>query len=200
MSKTLAELQARSQNQCELCAATSSLQVFDVPPTASNNSDMNAYLCPKCIAQIDKKEPIDKAHWNCLTTSMWSEFPAVQVLAWRMLNRVKDESWAADALDMMYLDDELLEFAKLTADHELGADVDLHMDANGNVLEHGDTVVLIKSLDVKGSTVNARLGTVVKNIRLDPNDTNYVEGRIEGQAIMIKTMYVKKQGAAQMGA
>jgi protein PhnA len=39
------------------------------------------------------------------------------------------------------------------------------------------------------------LGTVVKNIRLDPNDTGYIEGRIEGQSIMIKTMYVRKQGA-----
>ncbi|MOA64389.1 PhnA protein [compost metagenome] len=55
--------------------------------------------------------------------------------------------------------------------------------------------MLIKSLDVKGSTVNASLGTVVKNIKLDPNDTGYIEGKVEGQTIMIKTMYVRKQGA-----
>ncbi len=126
---------------------------------------------------------------------MWSEVPAVQVTAWRMLNRMRQESWAAEAIDMMYLDDENLAWAKATGDHEGDASVDLHKDCNGHQLENGDSVVLIKSLDVKGSTVNARLGTVVKNIKLDPNDTNYIEGRIEGQSIMIKTMYVRKQGA-----
>ena len=66
---------------------------------------------------------------------------------------------------------------------------------NGKVLENGDTVVLTKSLDVKGSTVDAHLGTVIKNIRLDVNNTDYIEGKIEGQSIMIKTMFVRKQGA-----
>jgi lysophospholipase L1-like esterase len=36
---------------------------------------------------------------------MWSEVPGVQVVAWRMLNRLSSESWAADALDMLYLED-----------------------------------------------------------------------------------------------
>jgi protein PhnA len=126
---------------------------------------------------------------------MWSEVPGVQVVAWRMLNRLRNESWAADALDMLYLDDEKLTWAKATGDHEADASVDLHKDAYGAVLQNGDTVVLTKSLDVKGSTVNARLGTVIRNIRLVGDNTEQIEGRIEGQLIVILTKYVRKQGS-----
>ena len=66
-------------------------------------------------------------------------------------------------------------------------------DSNGHVLQSGDSVVLIKSLDVKGSTINAKLGTVVRNIRLVENNTEQIEGRVEGQVIVILTKYVKKQ-------
>jgi protein PhnA len=55
-------------------------------------------------------------------------------------------------------------------------------------------VVLTKSLDVKGSTLNAKMGTVVKNIRLVENNTEQIEGKIEGQTIVILTKYVRKQG------
>ncbi|HEY0298200.1 MAG TPA: PhnA domain-containing protein [Arachidicoccus sp.] len=191
---TLAQLQQRSNNVCELCAATGNLNIYDVPPTADNISDREIYICDKCLVQIEKKEELDGNHWQCLTISMWSETPAIQVVAWRMLNRLRNESWAADNLDMMYLDDAAMEWAKATGDHENDASVDLHRDSNGAVLNNGDSVVLTKSLDVKGSSVNARLGTVVKNIRLDANDMNYIEGKIDGQSIMIKTMYVRKQG------
>jgi protein PhnA len=124
---------------------------------------------------------------------MWSEVPGVQVVSWRMLNRFKEESWAADSLDMMYLDDQRLEWAKATGDHENDATVDLHRDCNKAVLQNGDTVVLIKSLDVKGSTLNAKMGTVVKNIRLVEDNTEQIEGKIEGQVIVILTKYVRKQ-------
>ncbi len=192
---TLQQLKERSNNQCELCTANQNLSVFEVPPTANNISDREILICPKCQTQIEKKEELDAAHWQCLSTSMWSEVAAVQVQSWRMLNRLRDQAWAADQLDMMYLDEETLAWAKATGDHENDAGIDIHRDSNGHPLENGDSIVLIKSLDVKGSTVNARLGTVVKNIRLDPNDTAYVEGKIEGQSIMIKTIFVRKQNA-----
>ncbi|RQO32047.1 PhnA protein [Taibaiella sp. KBW10] len=192
----LQQLQERSHNQCELCDAKGGLSIYEVPPTAGNVSDREIYICEPCLTQVDKKAELTPAHWQqCLGTAMWNEAPAVQVVAWRMLNRFRQESWAADLLDMMYLDEEHMEWAKATGDHESDGSVDLHRDSNGHQLENGDSVVLIKSLDVKGSTVNASLGTVVKNIKLDPNDTAYVEGKIEGQSIMIKTIFVRKQGA-----
>ncbi|MDE3235982.1 MAG: PhnA domain-containing protein [Bacteroidota bacterium] len=190
------QLQARSGHQCELCSSAAALQVYAIPPQDNSNTDNSILICNKCAAQVEKKEELDHAHWSaCLPTSMWSEVPAVQVVVWRMLNRLREESWAADNLDMMYLDDEMLAWAKATGDHENDASVDLHKDCNGAVLQQGDTVVLIKSLDVKGSTLNAKMGTVVKNIRLVEDNTEQIEGRIEGQVIVILTKYVRKQGA-----
>ena len=186
-------LAKRSGNQCELCEATEGLKVYEVPP-ATGNMDDAILVCPKCLAQIEKKEELDSAHWQCLTTSMWSEVPAVQVMAWRMLNRLRNESWAAEQLDMLYLDDEKLNWAKASGDHENDSSVELHRDCYGAILQNGDNVVLTKSLDVKGSTVNAKVGTVVRNIRLVPDNKEQIEGRIEGQQIVILTKYLRKQG------
>ncbi|MEC4115279.1 PhnA domain-containing protein [Myroides pelagicus] len=191
--KTEAELKARSGNKCELCDSTSNLSVYEVPPAAANDTDKEIYACDICLAQIEKRQELDANHWQCLTTSMWSEFPAVQVVAWRMLNRFRNESWAADALDMMYLDDELLEFAKATGDHTGDGQVALHKDCNGNILVGGDSVTLIKDLDVKGSTLNAKIGTAVRNIRLVHDNPEQIEGKIDGQQIVILTKFVKKQ-------
>lgn len=188
-------VQKRSEGKCELCTSTNGMQVYEVQPQDNRYEENCIMLCNKCVAQIDKKEELDSNHWNVLTQAMWSEVPAVQVIAWRMLNRLRNESWAADALDMLYLDDENLAWAKATGDHEASASVDLHKDAYGAVLQNGDTVVLTKSLDVKGSTVNARLGTVIRNIRLVADNTEQIEGRIEGQLIVILTKYVRKQGS-----
>lgn len=195
----LQDLQNRSSNQCEICAGTSNLQAYEPSHAPDNFRDVEVLICNKCLTQIEKQADLDAKHWqDSLPTAMWSEVPAVQVIAWRMLNRFRNESWAAEQLDMMYLENEFLNWAKASGDQDAEGQVDLHRDCNGAQLLTGDSVVLIKSLDVKGSTVNAALGTVIKNIRLDPNDTGYVEGKIEGQSIMVKTIFVRKQGAGQM--
>lgn len=185
----------RSGNQCELCKSTNHLQLFEVQPQDHRYEENCILICDKCKAQIEKKEEPDSKHWNCLTESMWSEAPGVQVVSWRMLNRFRNESWASESLDMMYLDDDRLAWAKASGDHENDGSVDLHRDCNGQVLQGGDTVVLTKSLDVKGSTLNAKMGTAVKNIRLVEENTEQIEGKIEGQTIVILTKYVRKQGS-----
>lgn len=188
-------LRSRSEDKCELCGSTKALSLYEVPPVTGATEENTIVVCEKCLAQLQKKEELDSKHWECLTTSMWSEVPAVQVVSWRMLNRLREESWAAENLDMMYLDAGLLTWANMTGDHENDAAVDIHKDANGNVLHTGDTVILTKSLDVKGSTLNAKMGTVVKNIRLVDENTSQVEGKIEGQVIVILTKYLRKQGS-----
>lgn len=186
-------LQQRSGNQCELSGATENLTAYEVPPAINRGADGFVLISEKCFNQIEKKEEPDTAYWEgVLPTSMWSEVPAVQVVSWRMLNRFRNESWAADALDMMYLDDELLEWAKATGDHTGDASVQFHKDSNGNILQTGDTVTLIKDLDVKGSTINAKVGTPVRNIRLVHDNIEQIEGKIDGQLIVILTKYVKK--------
>ena len=183
----------RSEKKCELCQSENKITLYEVPPQDRSNEDNSIMLCDKCRAQVEKKEELDSTHWSCLATAMWSEVPVVQVVAWRMLNRLRNESWAMDNLDMMYLDDERLAWAKATGDHENDGAVELHKDANGQVLQNGDSVVLTKSLDVKGSTLNAKMGTVVKNIRIVEKNTEQIEGKIEGQLIVILTKYVRKQ-------
>ena len=185
-------LRERSNDTCELCGSKENLQVYEVPRSGTTD-DYAILICSKCLAQIDKKEELDNAHWQCLSSNMWSEIPGVQITAWRMLNRLRAESWAAESLDMLYLDDERLAYAKATGDHENSAQVELHKDAYGHLLQNGDTVVLTKSLDVKGSSLNAKMGTVVRNIRLVSDNTEQIEGKIEGQVIVILTKYVRKQ-------
>jgi len=65
-------------------------------------------------------------------------------------------------------------------------------DANGNVLNHGDTVILIKDLKVKGSSQDLKKGTKVKNIRLVDGDHN-IDCKIDGfGAMSLKSEFVKK--------
>jgi protein PhnA len=185
-------LQERSNHCCELCSSTQSLTIYKVPTGSKGTIQDSIYICQKCEDQIEKKEFLDTNHWQCLTNSMWSEVAPVQVVAWRLLNRCRQAAWAAEALDMMYLDDETLAWAKQTDDHNQTANDGMHIDSNGNILKEGDNIALIKSLDVKGSTVNAKLGTVVHNIRLVKDNTEQIEGRIDNQMIVILTKYVRK--------
>jgi len=187
------QLKQRSGNQCELCKSTGALKIYEVTPQPYSDTSDSIFICDTCRAQIDKKAELDAKHWSLLSETMWSEVPGIQVVSWRMLNRLKQESWASDNLDMMYLDDERLAWAKASGDHENDATVELHKDSNGHQLLNGDTVVLTKSLDVKGSTLNAKMGTVVRNIRLVEDNTEQIEGRIEGQLIVILTKYVRRQ-------
>ena len=188
----LADLIKRSENKCELCGSPNNLKEYEVSHWQQGLPYPEVLLCGTCLAQVEKKDELNSAHLQCLTTAMWSEVPAVQVLAWRMLNRLRAERWATESIDMMYLDDAVLAWAKASGDHESDDTVTVHRDANGNRLEAGDTVILTKSLDVKGASLNARMGTVVKNIRLVAENTEQIEGRIEGQVIVILTKYVRK--------
>ena len=64
-------------------------------------------------------------------------------------------------------------------------------DANGTVLRDGDTVILIKDLKVKGSSITLKQGTKVKSIRLTSGD-HAVDCRIDGGSFMLKQSFLKK--------
>jgi len=187
-------LKQRSGNVCELSGTADNLIIYEVPFAKNKGADSSILISEKCLNQIEKKELPDSKFWeSILPTAMWSEVPAVQVVAYRMLNRFRNESWASDALDMIYLDDDNMEWAQASGDHLGDGNVQLHMDSNGNILQGGDTVTLIKDLDVKGSSLNAKIGTAVRNIRLVHDNHEQIEGKVEGQTIVILTKYVKKQ-------
>lgn len=185
-------LQQRSDTKCELCGATKNLGVYTVPPGEQGGVDESVYICSTCQEQIDNPEQMDANHWRCLNDSMWSQVPAVQVMAWRLLHRLKAEGWPQDLLDMLYLDDETLAWAKATGEDQDENDVIKHLDSNGAVLATGDTVVLTKDLVIKGANFNAKRGTAVRGISLVADNPEQIEGKIEGQRIIILSKFVKK--------
>ena len=65
-------------------------------------------------------------------------------------------------------------------------------DSNGNILEEGDSVQLIRDLKVKGSSLNLKRGTVIKNIRLTNSDQE-VECRVGKAQLVLKAQFLKKK-------
>lgn len=139
-------------------------------------------LCPICRGEDEADSP---AHWLCLQGAAWSAEPAVQHAVWRKLVRLP-EGWAAELRAEMSLSDEAQRWADTPAAVE-------HRDAHGALLVAGDTVTLIKDLPVKGAGFTAKRGTAVRGISLVPDNAAQIEGRVEGQRIVILTEFVKKR-------
>lgn len=188
----LKELQSRSGSKCELCTAVDGLKVYEVPPTSLSGVDSNILACETCIGQIESPDTVDANHWRCLNESMWSEHSAVQVIAWRMLSRLKGEGWPQDLLDMLYLEDDILKWAQATGEGVDDSEKIIHRDVNGVILQNGDSVVLVKDLKVKGSSMVAKQGTAVRRISLDRENAEFIEGKVGPTQIVIITKYVKK--------
>src|SRR4051812_6873939 len=73
-----------------------------------------------------------------------------------------------------------------------GESTKIFKDANGNILQDGDTVTVIKDLKVKGTSSSVKVGTKVKNIRLIDGDHD-IDCKIEGfGAMKLKSEFVKK--------
>ncbi len=186
------DLHKRSGSKCELCSSTENLIVNEVEPQKNGGLEESVLVCDTCKEQIDNPEAMDANHWRCLNDSMWSEHKSVQVLAWRMLSRLRSLGWPQDLLDMLYLEDEILEWAKATGEGAPLEDQIIHRDSNGVIIEAGDSVVLIKDLPVKGSSMVAKRGTAVRRVSLDHENAEYIEGKVDGQQIVILTKFVKK--------
>lgn len=189
--KTEQQLLARSDSKCELCGAVVGLSVYKVPPESDGSADQCVLVCGTCFEQLDDNAILDADHWRCLNDSMWAPVPAVQVMAWRMLTRLRAEIWPQNLLDALYLDEETLNWAQ-AADEGPNDDSVKHIDSNGAVLEAGDTVTLIKDLNVKGANFTAKRGTAVRGISLVADNPEHIEGRVNGQQIVILTKFVKK--------
>lgn len=187
------DLKERSGSVCELCGSKSNLKAYWVPPASSGTLNNTILACNTCFEQIEDESKVDPNHWRCLNDSMWSQEPPVQVVAWRMLNRLKHEGWPVDLLDMMYLEEATLKWARSTGEGDDETEKVVHKDVNGVALQSGDNVVLIKDLNVKGGGFTAKRGTAVRGISLDPDNAGYIEGKVDGQQIVIITKYVKKQ-------
>ncbi len=167
----------RSGSKCELCGNENGLVEFKVEP-----KDESIVICETCASSID--EPTTNSnHWHCLNDSMWSQVPAVQVVVYRLLNKLGSQ----DLLDMMYLEPETLEWAKDGLEKE---EVEPTRDSNGTILNEGDSVTIIKDLVVKGAGFTAKQGTTVKNIHIESPEA--IEGRVNGTKIVLLSKFLKK--------
>ncbi len=184
-------LSARGHNQCELCQNSNDPSPFGLttPPTPESA----LLLCKTCRVQALGEIPLDAHHWRCLSEAIWSEHRAVKIMSYRLLTQLGVNSWARDLLDQLYLEAEDLAFAREGLDLEANdGDTDAPtLDSNGTRLQEGDSVTLIKDLEVKGGGFTAKRGTLVKNIKLGDNPKN-IEGRVNGIQIVLVAAFLKK--------
>lgn len=168
---------------CVLCSAAEAVPVTLLP------GDDVATLCAVCDAAL-AGDITPGPRWRCLSDAIWSEDAATQIAAWRLLKALPGEAWAVERLETVYLDPEVL--ARAEAGQDGTASGVTHRDSNGVVLAAGDTVVLIKDLPVKGTSMVGKRGTAVRGIRLVPDNADQIEGRVNGQQIVILCQFVKK--------
>ena len=164
---------------CQLCGSENEVASYEF--TQGHSVD----LCATCRAQIESGE-LDETHFNCLNDSMWSEASDVKVLSYILWSRLG----RSDMCDMIYLEEE----EQKVVDAVLSAEANkvVVKDANGVELKAGDSVVILKDLDVKGAGFTAKRGTTVRNISIPQDVKGHVEGRVNGVKIYLKTEFLKK--------
>ena len=188
MSQTITSvLRERCEGICELCTAEPATVAYAVSPKNHDSPEHEVALCLRCVAAMDDSHAA--AHWQCLGGSIWNSTPAVQALSYRILYGYRDQEWANDILQGVELEEEVVQWA--LSPYEVK---EVHLDSNGNPLSNGDTVVLTQGLNVKGASFMAPKGTIVRKIRLVPDNTAQIEGKINDQTIVILTQYVRKSG------
>ena len=177
-------LKSRSDNQCELCTNNADLSAYIVTPKNGESDDDYVVTCKTCAEEL-QSDSLNEDHWRCLNESIWSTVPSVQVLSYRTLKSLATP-WAQDLMNTMYMDETTQEWAE-TSDDQI-----IHQDSNGHILQNGDSVVLIQDLSVKGANFTAKRGTAVRRITLVHDNAEHIQGKINGQTIIILTKYVKK--------
>jgi protein PhnA len=111
------DLARRAKSRCEITGTGGvRLMPYEVPPvTGDPDIGRTILISEECMEMIEHPERMHGRQWQCLTAAVWSELPAVQVTAWRMLRELaKREDWAREALDDIYLEPAIEEWA--TAD------------------------------------------------------------------------------------
>jgi len=184
-------LQNRSNNACELCSESdNNLHGYAVPPKNDDSIDNQVVLCNKCFNKISAADFSDTNYWRFLTGSIWNEISSVQALSYKILNKITSEEWALETVESVSLEEAVINWAN--AEDELEASKIIHKDAFGVVLTTGDSVVLTQNLNVKGANFIAPKGTIVRKIKLVDDNAEQIEGKIEGETIVILTKYLRK--------
>lgn len=103
------DLARRAKSQCEMCGASGTkLHIHEVPPVPSvPEFEHSILLCETCKEQLDNPKRREPDHWRCLNSAVWSEVPAVQVMAVITLKQLGDHPWAQELQEQLYLAPEI---------------------------------------------------------------------------------------------
>jgi len=109
------DLARRAKSRCEITGAAGvPLWPYEVPPVgAAPDIDRTILISESCHEMLEHPERLRGREWQCLAETVWSDLPAAQVTAWRMLRELaKREDWAREALEGVFLDPEIEEWAE----------------------------------------------------------------------------------------
>ncbi|MFT3991299.1 MAG: hypothetical protein QM680_07800 [Luteolibacter sp.] len=109
------DLARRAKSKCELTGASGvPLRAYEIPPVSTEpDLERTLLLCEAVHAVLEKPSTLAGRQWQVLAEAVWSEFPAVQVVSWRMLQQLaKKEDWAREVLDDVFLDPEIEAWAR----------------------------------------------------------------------------------------
>ncbi len=109
------DLARRAKSKCELTGAAGvSLRPYEVPPVGDEpDLERTLLVSEACHEVLERPQRLAGREWQCLAEVVWSEMPAVQVVAWRMLNELaKREDWAREVIEEVFLDEEVETWAK----------------------------------------------------------------------------------------
>ena len=108
------DLARRAKSKCEITGTAGvSLWPYEVPPVGVDpDIDRTLLVSEECHEMLDHPDRLAGRDWHCLAEAVWSDMPAVQVTAWRMLRELaKREDLAREALDGVFLDPAIEDWA-----------------------------------------------------------------------------------------
>lgn len=179
------KLKERCEGICELCTTEKAGIAYAVSPQTNDTIENEVALCSICLKAIEDKTT--GSYWQFLAGSIWNAEPSVQALSYRILWANKEQEWANEIISSVELSENNVDWALSIYQQK-----EVHRDSNGDELINGDSIVLTQQLNVKGASFNAPKGTIVRKIRLVPDNTEQIEGKINDQTIVILTKFVKK--------
>lgn len=110
------DLARRAKSKCELTGVAGvPLRAYEVPPVPLDPDLLRTLLISEiCFEALTHPKQLKGRQWQCLAETVWSEQPATQVVAWRMLHHLaKSEDWAREVIEEVFLDDETAAWARL---------------------------------------------------------------------------------------
>lgn len=107
------DLARRAKSRCELCGSSGvSLNIYEVAPVPKvPDLDSCLLICSACLNGLNHLDRSDINHWRSLSETLWSDIPAAQVMAARILIAIQNRSdWAETMLEQAMMDDSLTDW------------------------------------------------------------------------------------------